>query len=293
MERDSTRVNDEWTGVDWSGKRPETVIRREKHTRRTDTDLGKGRRKTVCLGHIRRTMVQGTSSSRNLAKAAAAKAAAETAARALSALGQGRNGNGNHHHRRKTFQGTDAQMVSFVALRQTKNVAQMTARLTPEERERQDVAELVLKRALQYLESTYHPPGLTNNGAAPAALSKELFVKRASVGEVVTLREWFERVDLKGTIRLVGQSINASSSTPSIPRELAFFFSSPMARNVESHARTYGTTLCAVLCLSAVAFTLTCPRNNNNNDDNNRLRGQDAQTDQSARCCAAHPAGPL
>lgn len=239
--------------------------------------------------------MQGTSSSRNLAKAAAAKAAAETAARALSALGQGRNGNGNHHHRRKTFQGTDAQMVSFVALRQTKNVAQMTARLTPEERERQDVAELVLKRALQYLESTYHPPGPTNNGAAAAAaLSKELFVKRASVGEVVTLREWFERVDLKGTIRLVGQSINASSSAPSISRELVFFFSSPMARNAESHARTHGTTLCAVLCLSAVAFTLTCPRNNNNNDDNNnRLRGQDAQTDQSARCCAAHPAGSL
>ena len=116
-------------------------------------------------------------------------------------------------------------MVSFVALRQTKNVAQMTARLTPEERERQDVAELVLKRALQYLESTYHPPGPPNNGAAAAAaLSKELFVKRASVGEVVTLREWFERVDLKGTIRLVGQSINASSSAPSISRELAFFF---------------------------------------------------------------------
>ena len=50
--RDSTRGNDEWTAVDWSGEGPETVIRRgkKKHDRHTDTDFGKRKEENSVSG---------------------------------------------------------------------------------------------------------------------------------------------------------------------------------------------------------------------------------------------------
>ena len=61
--------------------------------------------------------------------------------------------------------------------------------LSSEQHEQHETAELVLKRALAYLQDQ------VNKKKAPEGL----FFKSATPGEVVTLREWFERGDLTGT----------------------------------------------------------------------------------------------
>ena len=71
--------------------------------------------------------------------------------------------------------------------------ARRVSMLSSEQHEQHETAELVLKRALAYLQDQ------VNKKKAP----EELFFKNATPGEVVTLREWFERGDLTGTVARV------------------------------------------------------------------------------------------
>ena len=94
----------------------------------------------------------------------------------------GGGGKGRHFTAANTNRNTTTMNPkTFVTLRSTKNLAH----LTPEQSERQETAELILKRALQYLDST------------DISRCENLFIKPASAGEIATLIEWFQRIDLK------------------------------------------------------------------------------------------------